>query len=259
MKSNIDEQIDKLPVDELISPDDYMIYDTAGEFSISDEKRHHYFSVGRSALRLIMGCLTARREYSVELPPLEAILDYGSGYGRVARYLRAAFPDATVGVYDTDEPSVAFCVENLGCVAANGRPEPESYDLIWLGSVFTHLSAVEVEDLIYLLAAALRPDGVLVFTTHGRNAFARHYVLPQRQMYFEGRFRNDRVSAEYLNTGFGFVRHEGQAEGISYVSPTWVNQRLVASTGLMQVYFQERAWDNHHDVYGFVRRELLDE
>jgi SAM-dependent methyltransferase len=139
-----------------------------------------------------------------------------------------------------------------------GVLSPDSFDLIWVGSVFTHLSEEEVSALLFRLADALRPNGLLVFTTHGRFSCARHFADRALELYVPGRLQNDRIVAGYLNRGFGFIRHEGQAEGVSIISPAWVHQQLAASTGLLQVYFQERGWDYHQDVYGLVRSALVD-
>jgi SAM-dependent methyltransferase len=253
MNSNLRHSLDGLEVSRVISQDDYMF--ATGEPGASE----HYFSVGRSALRAINACLDARLAYPNSDTPIESILDFGCGYGRVCRFLRAAFPDASISVSDTYAASARFCAESFGCTDIEGALEPDRFDLIWVGSVFTHLSEDEVSALLFRLAAALRLNGVLVFTTHGRFSSARHLADPQAELYTPGRLQNDRIVAGYLNRGFGFVRHEGQAEGVSIISPAWIHQQLAASTGLLQVYFQERGWDYHQDVYALLRSPLLDQ
>lgn len=243
--------MDSLEVSQVISRDDYMFMTGASGAS------EHYFSVGRSALRAINGCLDARLAYPNSDTPIESILDFGCGYGRVCRHLRAAFPDASISVSDVYAASAKFCAENFGCIDIEGAVYPDSFDLIWVGSVFTHLSEEEVSELLFRLAAALRPNGLLVFTTHGRFSCARHFANPTVELYMPGRLQNDRIVAGYLNHGFGFIRHEGQSEGVSIISPAWIHQQLAASTGLLQVYFQERGWDYHQDVYALLRSSLL--
>ncbi len=240
-----------LEVSQVISKDDYMFMTGAAGAS------EHYFSVGRSALQAINLCLDARLAYPNSDTPIESILDFGCGYGRVCRYLRAAFPHAAISVSDVYAPSAKFCAESFECTDIDGVVHPDTFDLIWVGSVFTHLSEDEVSALLFRLAAALRPNGLLVFTTHGRFSCARHLADPTVEMYMPGRLQNDRIVAGYLNRGFGFVRHEGQSEGVSIISPAWIHQQLAASTGLLQVYFQERGWDYHQDVYGLLRSSLL--
>jgi SAM-dependent methyltransferase len=144
------------------------------------------------------------------------------------------------------------------CTDIDGALQPDSFDLVWVGSVFTHLAEEAVGELMFRLAGALRPNGLLVFTTHGRFSFARHFADRTAEFYMPGRLQNDRIIAGYLNSGYGYVQHEGQTEGVSIISPSWVHQQLIASTGLLQVYFQERGWDYHQDVYGVVRTPLVD-
>jgi len=245
--------MDSLEVSQVISADDYMFM--RGNSGASE----HYFSVGRSALRAIDACINARLAYPNSETPIESLLDFGCGYGRVCRHLRAAFPDASISVSDTYAPSARFCAETFRCTDIEGALYPDSFDLIWVGSVFTHLCEEEVSALLFRLAAALRPNGLLVFTTHGRFSCARHLADPTVELYTPGRLQNDRIVAGYLNRGFGFIRHEGQAEGVSIISPAWIHQQLAASTGLIQVHFQERGWDYHQDVYALLRSSLLDQ
>ena len=54
-----------------------------------------YFAVGRSALECVLTALLHSR-----LPIATSILDFGCGHGRVARDLRAAFPDAAITFSD---------------------------------------------------------------------------------------------------------------------------------------------------------------
>jgi len=252
MISNIQDLVAHLTVSQLIAPNDYMY---AGDKPGGHE---HYFSVGRSALRAISSCLSARLEYPGGDGPVGSILDFGCGYGRVCRYLRSAFPEADLSVSDPFEDCARFCAEHFSCTDIEGALHPERFDLIWVGSVFTHLSEGEVSELLFQLAAALRPNGLLVFTTHGRFSWARHFADRTAELYIPGRLQNDRIVAGYLNSGYGFVRHPGQNEGVSIISPGWVHRQLMGSTGLLQVYFQERGWDYHQDVYGVVRTALVD-
>lgn len=253
MKSNVRHAVDEFEVSQVIANDDYMF--ATGQAGASE----HYFSVGRSALRAIRACIDARLAYPDCDTPIESILDFGCGYGRVCRFLRAAFPDGSISVSDTYPAGAKFCAENFGCTDIEGVLHPESFDLIWVGSVFTHLSEDEVSELMFRLAAALRPNGLLVFTTHGRFSCARHFADPTVELYMPGRLQNDRIVAGYINRGFGFIRHEGQSEGVSIISPAWIHQQLAASTGLMQVYFQERGWDYHQDVYALLRASVIDQ
>src|SRR5262249_46249666 len=105
-----------------------------------------YFAVGLSGLRCVLQALSA-----CHLSSVSSILDLPCGHGRVARYFRAAFPTAELTFCDLNRSGVDFCVNqfsgrgiysqvDLRRVALGGP-----FDVIWVGSLFTHLDASRVE------------------------------------------------------------------------------------------------------------------
>ena len=102
------------------------------------------------------------------------ILDLPCGYGRVARWLRAEFPVARLVACDIDREAVDFCAETFDAkpVYSAERPQeielPGRFDLIWCGSLVTHLDERGWIDFMRFFESVLRPAGVLVFTTQGR-------------------------------------------------------------------------------------------
>lgn len=116
-----------------ISPADAMFNDGAPE---------NYFVYGTAALAWIEQAMVG-----VGKQTLTNILDLPSGYGRVLRTLHAAFPDAQLTARDIDCQAVDFCAATF-----DARPVYSSddfskvrldggYDLIWVWSLLTHLSA----------------------------------------------------------------------------------------------------------------------
>jgi SAM-dependent methyltransferase len=100
------------------------------------------------------------------------VLDFGCGCGRVIRRFRGL--DATLTGTDLNEAAIAWCAAKLPFARfePNGLEPPlpfpgASFDLVYALSVFTHLP----EDLQRAwrdeLARVLRPDGLLVLSTHG--------------------------------------------------------------------------------------------
>ncbi len=43
--------------------------------------------------------------------------------------------------------------------------------------------------------------------------------------------------------------------GVSLTSPGWIRARVRELGGLREVYFKERGWDDHQDVFGFVQED----
>src|SRR4029453_405200 len=129
--------IDEFAVNRHISPADQML---SGALD-----REHYFDCGRSALECINKALLI-----ASIPPkrIKRILDLPCGHGRVLRHLKAAFPEAEIAACDLLRDGVDFCSSTFGATAIYSCDEPEaiplkpeSFDLIWVGSLFTHLDA----------------------------------------------------------------------------------------------------------------------
>ncbi len=224
----------------------------------------HYFYVGRSSILTMNNILNARLNYPDGDGPIRAVLDFGCGHGRVTRWLRAAFPDADVCVTDYLPSCVEWCVRQFGCREVGREVTPEAYDLIWLGSVFTHLASEIVEPLLRELVAGLTPNGVLAFTSRGRFsvAFMEGYDWERDEhRYFHynlSRTHSETVVAGYHARGYGYVDYPGQRNyGVSIVQPRWYAERL-CSNNCMQVFLQERAFDNHQDVQALIRASLTD-
>jgi SAM-dependent methyltransferase len=250
------ESIRALTVSTEISPRDRMYH---------PGNARHYYYVGRSNLLTLYNVLNLRKSYPGGGAPVRDILDLGCGHGRVHRWLRAGFPEATLHVTDYDKTGVEFCVENFGALDTQGELPAASFDLIWLGSVFTHLPAAVTEALLGRMTAALRPNGVLVFTSQGRFSIARiegfdwendtrewmHYALARDK--FEEAVRL------YHETGYGYVDYPSQVNyGVCIARPEWYAARVLASNDFTQILFQEKGSDNHQDVSAFMRANVVD-
>lgn len=212
-----------------------------------------YLGVSANALRAILAGLE-----TVGAPEPKRVLDFGCGYGRVLRSIRAAFPSAELVACDMDQAALASCASAFGARAVVGTPDPDrieqvtEVDLIWCGSVLTHIDASAWDTLLRYFSRALNPGGVAVVTTHGRRMAWRaehdkhHYGLHPRQV--------DRVLATYQSTGFGYADYEGHdGYGISISSPGWAVQRALGVPGFRIAGYDEAAWDHHQDVMVLVK------
>ena len=129
--------------------------------------RGPYLLAGTSALVLIRAAMA---EAGMHQDP-EVILDLPCGYGRVTRVLRAAFPGSMLIACDIDREGVDFCAETFGAVPVYSDADPAAVriphqvDLIWVGSLLTHIDPARWKDFLDLFARALRPGGLLVLST----------------------------------------------------------------------------------------------
>jgi SAM-dependent methyltransferase len=202
-----------------------------------------YLKNGRSALDCVLrGLESARAEHPA------TILDFACGHGRVTRHLAAAFPEAELTACDIDEDGVEFCVRTFGARGVVSSSDPRSidlgglFDLIWSGSLFTHLDVPKWREFFALLRSVLTRGGVVVFTTHGRHAAAQIRTHETDQHMFDS----------YDRTGFGWahkpLKYPGHPELGASVSTLEWTCGFLEGVGLPVVWGGERAWDGFQDA-----------
>ena len=224
-------------VDKTISPSDGMF----------DGRVEHYFFCGQSALRVLHAAISLA---AVEMP--KRILDYGAGAGRVTRWMKAAFPESTIHACDLREGDMAFLRTAFGIEAwtvgtdASRLTLPFSYDLIWVGSVITHLSEADAVQLFEKLLSFCNPGGLLALSFHGQTAIDRQDKTDFRYIHDPGWHQ---IKAGYAGNGYGYADYHGQvAYGISVCTPSWMVRMIRATAVVRLVLLGERLWANHHDV-----------
>lgn len=229
-----------VPVVDEIAPADTMFNSDAPE---------NYFVYGPSALASIELTMMG-----VGKNTLTNILDLPSGYGRVLRTLAAAFPEAQLTACDIDRDAVDFCGRIFGARVVYASDElgevrlGGAYDLIWVGSLFTHLDADRCAAFLTFLADKLAPQGLLVFTTHGR-WIADRGMGRERRWFGMPKDHLRSALESFHEVGFGYVDYPGkQGYGISLSSPAWVASAVTAVRGLRLVGLTERGWVGRHDI-----------
>lgn len=212
----------------------------------------HYLSCGASALDVVTGVLALAGSAAPA-----RILDFGAGCGRVTRWLQAAFPSSAIEACDVREADVAFCRERLGIDAWASRTKidalsaPGTYDLIWAGSVLTHLDADGSVRLLRRLLDWATPDGLVVVTLHGRTAV--EFGASGRVRYNEPD-RWAHVVDGYRASGYGYADYLGwPGYGVSLTSLAWTARLVESWSDVRLVALSERAWDGHQDVLALQR------
>jgi SAM-dependent methyltransferase len=232
------------------------------EMFSGDLKR--YFECGASGLNSVLAAVQL-----ANLPEPGRILDFGCGAGRVTRWLRAAYPMVQIHGCEIDRLQSAlqfvhetFAVSVWNSVVDVDALEPAAtYDLIWLGSVFTHLPQHVAAQLFDKLVSWLNPTGLLVFTTHGRRAAFLDKCDPQ--LY--GLSPSDRARAleDYRCTGYGYADYSWAAEektryGISFTSAEWWTSFVKSRPSMKLVYVSEAAFDDHQDVVAASKARIIE-
>ena len=192
------------------------------------------------------------------LREVNALLDLPSGHGRVLRYLRAAFPDARIVACDLDPDAVAFCETAFGAEPVVSDEDASriavggGFDIVWCGSLLTHLDAARWPPLLERLVGSLAAGGVLPFTTCGRRVAERlaaadpTYALPDDVCA--------QIIDDYRRVGFGYRDYPGAAGyGLSLSALPWVLEQALALGDCRVVLCRERAWDDHQDIVAVVK------
>ena len=145
-----------------------------------------------------------------------AVLDFGCGSGRIARWLA---PEVVAGggrFFGTDiNPKlVAWCAANLpGQYRRNAlRPpapiESGAVDCLYAQSVLTHLTEETAGAWLADFARVLRPGGCAIVTFHDED-----YASAWAPAELQGRFPRE-----------GYVVHNNALEGSNYMS-SWITRR----------------------------------
>lgn len=239
---------------ELLSKVSSRIYYNDGMY---DGNGAHYYKVGLSAIHCIDEALR-RAKLTANSKDLRTILDLPCGSGRVMRFLVQRFPEAEITACELEPGPVQFCVRAFGAEPAYSSANLDevslsrTFDLIWCGSLVTHLNDHGIAALLKLFQRHLTTGGLLTFTTHGD--FVHRRIPTQDFAYGLTAEQIDRIGSGYPKTGYGFEDYPGEKNyGVSLTSPDWIRARVRELGGLREVYFKERGWDNHQDVFGFVR------
>jgi SAM-dependent methyltransferase len=229
------------------------IRDIAPEDGMNVSKPEVYYGYGLAALAYVRLAL----QVAGGLEPRN-ILDLPSGYGRVLRMLKAAFPDAALTACDIDRAAVDFCAETFGAIPEYSTEDPSElslpgdYDLIWCGSLVTHLGAGGWRRFLPWFERHLGKGGVLVFTTHGR-LIADEVRAGRRRFPVTDL---DALVTAYERDGFGYEPYvDSEADyGISLSSPAWVCKELERCPSLELVIYTERGWNGRQDAVTCIRR-----
>jgi SAM-dependent methyltransferase len=208
-----------------------------------------YFLWGASALRCIQLAMGAVGKHEVA-----SILDFPCGHGRVLRTLKAAYPNASLTACDLDRDGVDFCEETFGARGVYSDDDLSAvqlgggFDLIWVGSLFTHLPAARWAAFLSFLVDRLAPEGLMVFTTHGAwyAERIREKTSPLGGVSQETQFG---MLRGFAATGFGFAGYQQHdVYGLSLSTPSAVASHLQRLNDLRLVLYLERGWRGHQDV-----------
>ncbi len=225
----------QLQADRTVAPHDGMV---------AAEDPEQYFTLGRRALELI--------HFSSVLcdkPHYPAILDLPCGHGRVLRWLRAHYGYAKITACDLDRTGVDFCAKQFGATPVYSKPDlrllpfSTQFDLIWVGSLVTHLRQDRWLATLDCLIKWTNECGVIVLTTQGRTVTS---LLARGRKDVAENIDKPALLAEFARTGFAYQRYfESNAEedyGFAVSSPEWLMRALQRYPNIIVRAYLEEAW-----------------
>jgi SAM-dependent methyltransferase len=155
-----------------------------------------------------------------------------------------------MGLHSANKSSALFryCSDpQLGTVRL-----PRRYDLIWCGSLLTHLPQRSANALLRLFSEHLTPNGLCVFSTHGEAAVKR---LTDR-VYSYGLDEDQRVRLLRQISADDYAFCELQpGYGIAFATAASTRALAKSVGGWSEAHFREHGWDDHQDVFAFKSGE----
>jgi len=218
-----------------------------------------YFSIGKSALKCIDSALSAADK---KRDDIKTILDFACGHGRVLRVLRAAFPNCDITACDVNRDGVDFCKKTFNAIPIYSERDIEKlsinskFDLIWVGSLFTHIDREDWDKCLKFLSSLLNNQGVLVFTTAGQFVFELISLGDLVGLDEEGA---SKAMEDFQKFGFGYAQFPplDYKFGRTIVKPAHVLSLLEKYDDLRVLTCTERGWAGRQDVFSCIKEPKL--
>lgn len=187
-----------------------------------------YLGTGEMLLQVLENTL---KDLGYSFRQIDSFLEFACGYGRFTRFLIQKMDNRKVTVSDIDKDAVDFVKKTFGVngfysvTQADKLVHDGKYDVIYVVSLFSHLAISNWEQWFKRLYAMLKPNGLLIFTTHGMSFYNR---LPEEQ--------RTSLSLEMVSPGFVYGngnetagRLTGDHYGTAFVSEEFVKRFVDAN------------------------------
>lgn len=229
-----------LEVNLSLSKYDIMFLYSLAEYKNFNTALHHYLTVGFSGYQLIR---LLQQEVLPQANAALRILDFASGYGRVTRFLAAHYGAKQIWSSDIKCDAVDFQKKHLGVhglyssyIPEEFQPQ-EKFDIIFVGSLFSHLNKDLFERWLKVLLGCTAPSGYLIFSVHDMtlhpDAPQEEHVFVQSNEDLKFEFVENRITATE-DYGISFVQEVYVARLIRSIDSTLSYQRYKKLFGGLQ-------------------------
>ncbi len=205
-----------------------------------DRRTLTYFLTGYQAWASLDHAVKAA---NLDWASVESVLDFACGYGRSTRFLVQALPADRVWASDIDVDATKFVADSLGVHGVPSCADPEDLDfgrqfeVIYVGSLFSHLPEGRFGAWLRKLYQLLVPGGMLLFSTHSMKAF------PEEADASGFTYREISETKRLDTSEYGFT----------IATPEWVQERA-AEAGIVELHTVERELWLRQDLHAAVNR-----
>jgi tetratricopeptide (TPR) repeat protein len=169
----------------------------------------------------------------------QSFLEFATGFGRFTRHLTIPLRNSRHVVSDVMPGSVDFLIKHFGVEGFYSTNEPEQveipgrYDIVFVLSLFSHLSEEVWGRWLKKLYSAVDEGGVLIFTTHGSTtAKSKNITIPASGFLYGRESESKVLSSDYYGTTFTspeyvrytILRETGQSSYLEYPGHFWNGQ-----------------------------------
>ncbi|HAM51169.1 MAG TPA: hypothetical protein DCP92_10960 [Nitrospiraceae bacterium] len=229
---------------DLIDPDDEMYLFAKNNIGQKETASYLYFKSGMEALQCIENIV---RFGGKSFGDIESFLDFACGYGKSTRFLIQELDLDKVWVSDIYEGAVDFQKKYFGVNGFYSQTEPSKlefprkFEVIYVGSLFSHLPANRFEEWLLTLYNVLEDHGILILSTHGES------LCP--------------AGCQVDPSGFTFLRSSESRSlsteeyGSTFVTSEWV-KKLARKLGIINIYFMEKELWGSQDIYVITKKKM---
>jgi hypothetical protein len=133
------------------------------------------------------------------------------------------FPNSHITGGEIETTALEFCRRIFSITRLSSSTNfselslPQRFDLIWCGSLITHIEEQATVDLLRFFHDHLSDHGLCVFTTHGQRFI--ELVRSKKRTYGLTEEAQHKILREFQTKGYGYADYQNQSGyGISAVS-----------------------------------------
>ncbi len=230
-----------------VHPSDQMLTFVASVMGSDEIARGQYFRSGAQLMDIVRQVVEWKFG---SLENLTAFLDFACGYGRFTRFLVQHLPADRVWVSDIQADAVAFQEEQFGVHGFLSTTNPadlgraESFDCIFVASLFSHLPEKTFVPWLRKLYGMLKPDGLLIFSVHDESLLDPSYQMPEGGLFY----RENSEIAELDTRNYG----------ATFVTEAFVRKAVEQASGGRTAYNRIRRVMYYQDMYVLVKSDQAD-